>query len=142
MAHPITLPSKTFKTKKDASSFFKEILNKYDDDEIITGNDDKLLFELIQRHPEATEKIGNGILKFYKAKSGSFNTSCFHIERIDGSKTDFSYASCISSKIPTAQSSFYKACHASVDEVLRKKKKEYFNSGDVVCFKTGAVIGM
>ena len=132
-SHPIILPSIKFKSKSDAKVFFKNMLNRYHDGDEVNSIDDQILFEVIQRHPEATEKIGGGIKRFYREKSNSHPTSCFHLERYDGSTTDFSVPSCISSKKPTVEQAFYEACRTAVTHNLIIKKEEKFKSGVVRC---------
>jgi len=83
--HPVILPNKNFKTKNEAKNFFKEMLNRYQDKQELTLEDDAILFERLQQHPEASDKIGAGIKRFYRDRSSNHPTSSFHIERTDGS---------------------------------------------------------
>ncbi|NOZ10874.1 MAG: DCL family protein [Gammaproteobacteria bacterium] len=140
--HPIELPSIQFKSKKDATEFFKKMLHSYADGDGINQLDDKYLFEVIQRHPEVKEKIGVGIKRFYREKSNSHPTSCFHLERYDGSTTDFSIPSCISSKEPTVEQGFYSACREAVSDKLISEKEKIFRNGNVKCFKTGEIVSI
>lgn len=140
--HPVVLPSISFKTKKEANEFFQAMLHRYSDGDEISSMDDQYLFEVIQRHPEVKDKVGVGIKRFYRDKSSSHPTSCFHLERYDGSATDFSLPRCISSKEPTLEIRFYKACRESVSQVLASQKKEIFKNGSVACSKTGEVVGI
>jgi len=140
--HPIKLPSKIFKSKKDAIEFFKKMLHNYSDGDEINEHHDKYLFEVIQRAPEVKEKIGVGIKRFYREKSNFYPTSCFHLERYDGSTTDFSIPSCISSKEPTVEQGFYNACREAVSDKLISEKYEIFRNGNVKCFKTGEVVSI
>lgn len=144
MANPINLPSKQFNTQKEAISFFKDMLNSYQDGQELTPEDSSILFELLQRHPEAEEKIGVGIENFYRDRSATKEhpTSCFHIERIDKSYTDFSYITCIKGYIPTSYQHFYQACHYAVLPFLLDKKDELFQyaGGTVKCAKTGEYV--
>jgi len=140
-AHPVVLQSRRFETKTEANSFFKSMLHKYSDGDEISPEDSRYLFELIQRHPE--DKIGVGIKRFYRDKSDSHPTSCFHIERYDGGDpTDFSFRTCVSGKEPTLETSFYRACRESVTPLLFSQKLEIFKNGDVTCFKTGEVVSI
>ena len=86
----VNLPSITFKSKSAAIEYFKEMLNRYNDGDELSSNDDEILFELLQCHPEMEGKIGVGVNRFYRDNSPIHPTSCFHIERIDGTTTDFS----------------------------------------------------
>lgn len=139
-SHPVILPSITFKSKSDAKVFFSKMLNRYKDGDELSDTDDLFLFELLQRHPEADEKIGVGIKKFYRDRSHSYPTSCFHLKRHDGSNTDFSVPSCISAKQRTIQQDFYDACRFAVVPVLTKQKNELFKNGQAKCFKTGELV--
>ncbi|MFT6310357.1 MAG: hypothetical protein ACJAQS_000722, partial [Porticoccus sp.] len=135
------LPSIEFKTKTEAKEFFKVMLHRYRDGDEIDSIDDRYLFEVIQRHPEVKEKVGVGIKRFYRDRSDSHPTSCFHLERYDGVTTDFSLPTCISSQEPTLESGFYNACREAVSKNLIFQKKEKFKNGNVACFKTGEVVG-
>jgi hypothetical protein len=135
-AQPVVLPSISFPTKKKAADFFKDMLNRYVDGQEIEPFDHILLYELLLRHPKATDKIGKGVKRFFRQKSHDHPTSCFHLERIDDLPTDFSYIECISSFEPTLEQYFYRACRQSVSEILTAKKNELFDIGNVRCSKT------
>lgn len=139
---PIVLPSKTFASKSEASAFFKDMLNRYSDGEDIGFGDDNILFELIQNHPETTHKIGVGVKKFFRARSQTHPTSCFHIERIDGTITDFSYVSCITGSPSTLYQQFYSACRYAVAPELILQKQNLFDNagGTLACAKTGILV--
>lgn len=135
-AQPVVLPSISFPTKKKATNFFKEMLNRYVDGQEIEPSDHILLYELLLRHPTAADKIGKGVKRFFRQKSHDHPTSCFHLERIDDMPTDFSYIECISSFDPTLEQYFYRACRQSVSEILTTKKNELFDIRNVRCSKT------
>ncbi|MFT3991741.1 MAG: DCL family protein [Luteolibacter sp.] len=134
---PIVLPSKTFTSTSRAGLFLKEMLGRYRDEDQITPSDSQLLFEFLQRHPEAEQKIGVGIAKFFKRRSPDFPTSGFHIERLDGSTTDFAIKACLSGQKPTLEIYFYRACRSSISHYLTSLKNELFTNGPVYCQKTG-----
>jgi hypothetical protein len=140
--HPVVLPSRTFRTKTEARDFFTTMLNRYSDGDDIDSTDGQYLFEVIQRHPEVNEKEGVGIKRFYRDKSDSHPTSCFHLERHDGCTTDFSIPTCISGNEPTLETGFYKACREAVSHTLYSEKKNLFLNGNVECFKTGELVGL
>ncbi|MBI5656730.1 MAG: DCL family protein [Geobacter sp.] len=137
----VELPSITFQSKTVATAFFRRMLNRYRDGEELTQDDDAILFELLQRHPDA-EKIGVGVKLFYRDKTPDYPTSCFHIERIDGSTTDFSYPTCISATSSTLAQQFYEACRNAVSENLTRQKNTLFKEagGKMRCSKTGDII--
>ena len=51
-------------------------------------------------HPEAGDKIGPGVDSFSveRAPGRSFGTRCFWVTRSDGTRTEFSYLTCLSGK--------------------------------------------
>ena len=134
-AQPVELTSMNFATKGKACDFFQAMLNRYSDGERINDEDSKLLFELIQRHPD--DKIGVGISYFYRNRNPEQPTSCFHIMRTNGELTDFSYLRCIRRTKPTPQEYYYRACRFSVSPYLTQKKNELFDQGPVYCSATG-----
>lgn len=138
----VDLPSMSFKSKSDAAAYFKEMLSRYRDGEELNRDDDAILFELLQRHPEVNDKIGVGVKRFYRDKSPIHPTSCFHLERIDGTTTDFSYPTCISGNASSISQQFYEACRYAVSEELIHKKDMLFKQagGTMRCEKTGAEI--
>lgn len=140
--HTVCLPSITFNSKTQAVEYFKKMLDRYRDGEELSQDDDVILFELLQRHPEAAEKIGEGVKCFYRSKSLIHPTSCFHIERIDGTATDFSYATCISGNASSLAQQFYEACRFAVSEKLIHEKGRLFKEagGTMRCAKTGVEI--
>ncbi|KAF2391713.1 DCL family protein [Pseudomonas frederiksbergensis] len=141
VAKPVVLPSIEFKKQGDADSFFKAMLGRYDDDEYLNDADEEIVYELLQRHPDAESKIGSGVVGIFRAHSIEHNSSCFHVHRIDGSKTDFSYKTCVKGKSPSLKSRFYEACQRSISTIVIAKKKSLFKSagGEVACYKTGVM---
>jgi len=137
-AKPVELPSRTFAKQSDATDFFKKMLNRYVDGQRIGPEDSRLLFELLQRHPD--EKIGPGIDYFYRDRNPDQPTSCFHILRIDGQRTDFSYPSCIKGTKPTAEHYFYRACRFAVSPYLIEAKNALFAKGEAVRTPSGEVV--
>ncbi len=134
---PVVIGELLFSTKKEATSYFTKILNKYPLATAIHGKEFDDVIALLLCHPRASEKIGSGI-KSIKVDQG-FNRSnrCFHVVRVDDSVEDFSIAKCIDGD----HSPFYKfciACRKSVETELRARKEKYFKEeGDkeskVVC---------
>lgn len=141
-AQPVELPSIHFPTTTKAKEFFKEMLSRYKDGEEVNQDDHVLLHELLLRHPDASDKIGVGVKRFFRERAlPDHPTSCFHVEREeDGQSTDFSYLECISSVKPTLEQYFYRACRQSVSEILTTKKNNLFNQGPVRCCKTNEVV--
>lgn len=135
----VELPSKTFSKQGDAQQYFKSMLNRYEDGDYLNSDDEDLLYELLQRHPDAEKKNGVGVRAFFRQKSADHPTSCFHILRVDGSITDFGYGACVTGRAPGLRHAFYEACRRSVVAPLMQQKQHLFDvaGGSIRCFKTG-----
>lgn len=138
-AKPVGLPSKTFAKQGEATAFFKAMLARYADGEFLNSVDEDILYELLQRHPEADQKIGVGVQAFFRNKSPDHPTSCFHLLRIDGSTTDFGYPTCITGRAPSLRHAFYEACRRSVVAELMVQKQRLFDMSPngIQCVRTG-----
>jgi hypothetical protein len=97
-AKPLTVGALTFSTQQQGLQFFKAMLAKYQPEEWVSDADSLLLAELLKRHPELSEKVGNGIHHF-EAMRADFNTKCFAVVRRDGSRVDFSYKVCVTAAL-------------------------------------------
>jgi hypothetical protein len=144
MAIPAKIGSLSFKTKKEAKEYFKSMLARYSDGQSVSEEDSGILNGLIERHPEAGQKIGTGITRFFRDRAEQ-GTSCFWIERNDGSKTEFSYLTCVDAKGKSLYQEFAEACREAVRADLVASKKAYFgqyadNTGRVGCEISGEMI--
>jgi hypothetical protein len=103
MAKPMSLPSMDFPTQKAALSYFRGILYTYDVGEVVSDpTHDTMLRELSDRHPDAVEKIGVGILEFFvnRTEAGDYghvsaDARGIWIRRIDHTIVDWSYQTAI-----------------------------------------------
>jgi hypothetical protein len=120
------------------------MLRQYRSDQEIGEQDSPLLRALLERHPEAHQKIGIGIKRFFRA-AAIYGTDCFWLERDDGTRTDFSYQSCVDAKGKSLYQEFAEACKEAVQPELTAAKKKHFaqhgNADGVVrCEITGELI--
>ena len=94
MAINVTIGTTEFKTKTQATKYFTDMLARYANGEDVTGEDLNDLYSLLEKHPRAGEKIGTGIKRIFAdwIRDGS---RCFWVERLDGTKEDFSIRKCI-----------------------------------------------
>lgn len=115
------------------------MLARYADAEFLNYDDEDILYEFLQRHPEADEKIGVGVRAFFRQKSPDRPTSCFHILRMDGSKTDFGCSACLTGRAPSLRHDFYEACRRSVVAELMHQKQQLFDlsPSGIRCVRTG-----
>ena len=104
----------------------------------------QILDSLIERHPEAAQKIGCSIKRFFRQRTDK-GTSCFWLEREDGTTTEFSYPTCIDAKGKSLYQEFAEACREAVHDDLVATKKAHFgehgdSEGRVPCDITGEMI--
>lgn len=135
-----------FPTKAKAIEFFRAMLNRYHAGTPIPEPDSTYLLNLLERHPRAQQKFGDGILHFFK-KMTDQGTFCFWLKRKGGSETDFSFYDCVSGKGKSPLQEFSEACRAAVEPELALKKVQFFEErGDaekkVACEITGERIAI
>jgi len=123
----VVINGREFKYQKDAIEYFKKMLDRYRNGQTITADDHEMLMSLLERHPEADKKIGCGVKRLCKDKT-DMPTSCFWIEREDGSRTDFSYRTAISAKGKSLYQEFLEACRNAVQDDLRITKERFFET--------------
>lgn len=80
-----------FRTKRQAIATFSAMLNSATLGKPLA---DPILTQLIVTHPRAADKVGPGVSYVY-VDSAAFGSRCFHIMRVDGTHTDFSYRKCL-----------------------------------------------
>ena len=133
-----------FPTKNAAKEFFKNMLARYSDGEEINEEDSSCLNKLIERHPEAIQKIGCGIKRFFRQRTDK-GTSCFWLQRLDDTETEFSYPTCVDARGKSLYQEFSEACREAVQPDLIATKRAYFGDhadgeGKVACDVTGEMI--
>jgi hypothetical protein len=136
----------SFRTKTEELAHCKAMLARYRDGDTINEQDSQYLMSLLQRHPEARDKIGCGVKRFYRDRT-SKGTSCFWLERVDGKPTEFSYKSCVNGKGKTLEQEFAEACREAVQPDLDAAKKAHFAEhgnadGKVPCEETGELVAI
>jgi hypothetical protein len=91
---PITIGPLTFNTQTAAREYIQEVLHRHTLKVPIEGLDHTFVFDLLNLHPGAKEKIGVGV-KHFTVEKATGGTVCFYITRIDGSRDNFSFKNCI-----------------------------------------------
>jgi hypothetical protein len=139
---PLEIGALPFPTKDAAKEHFRNILYRHVIGSRIPDPDATALSWLLERHPEFDQKIGVGI-EYFSVRDAIYGTRCFEIVRTDGSKTDFSFGSCVHGKPPPPLTEALAALRAEVTGDILKKKREWFlehgdNEGRVACAITGA----
>ena len=138
MRKQIQIGELNFKTKKEAITFYKQILNSYEFGESINPKDFDEVYELLKNHHKSKEKIGSGISEI-RVENVAYNTKGFLLVRTDLTTDFFSYRRCIDGK-DTPLVKFSKTCRKLVEEDIRKVKESYCNNfidGQIKCQETG-----
>ena len=112
-----------FSTKEKLKDYVKNsILYKYEFDTELNNADFKFMCKLIERHPEADDKIGCGIKSIVVRPN--MGTRAFWIKRIDGTEIDVSYLKSVSQ--PSLLAVCKKAARCTVrNQILDYKQKNY-----------------
>lgn len=116
--HSMRLHDLSFRSKKEATEYFKGVLNNTPLGEPIRDFDTHMrLLSLLSRHPRSERKVGCGVNMFIvsKAPYGGFGSRCFHVVREDGSSTDFSYMTCIKGKVKTLHQEYLDAARHAIE---------------------------
>lgn len=123
MPHPISIGDHYFQSKKEAISFYREILNRYSIGEELVQGDKKSVLKLLLTHPNAKSKMGVGLKSIAIGKTRY--SRCFELRRKDGTVSCFSYIQRINGP-PSTSMKFTISCRQCIEEDLKRVKHEYF----------------
>ena len=124
-----------FPTKKAAQEYTVRLRDKYANSELIIGQDDEFLRNLVNQHPEAAAKVGGGIHHFTVESAGPWGSRHFVLHRQDRTSTDFSYRACFAK--PTHRSQVYAALRTAVADQVLAFRDRMFSRGQPTCSLTG-----
>lgn len=124
----IQILDKEFGSQQKLKEYTREILYKYNLNQDLSLEDFNFMIALIQkRHPDADEKIGDGIEKMW-IQENTVNHGThrgFNFRRVDGSTDNFSYKTCIG-KPPSPEGHFLIACREAVSSCVNRYREEAF----------------
>jgi hypothetical protein len=122
-----------WKTKAQARC--RAIVAATADGHAVTGAEDvEFLLWLLDRHPSAADKIGQGVTGF-TVQTVEMGTRAFILHRVDGTSTDFSYYKCITA--PDNIALVRKAMRRAVADQVIEFKQVSANVAPLVCAITG-----
>ena len=131
-AIPVTLGGRIFPDKQSCEAHFSTLLQSTPIGARLGHEDFLLTMELLRRHSEAIDKIGVGTDYIYVDKVAHFfSGKCFHVRRIDGTSTDFSYRRCISAKVVSLLDEWRQAARAGVAGQIAWYRDFYFDGRSV-----------
>jgi hypothetical protein len=120
----------SFKSKKEATEFYKEILAKYSTSDRLIEKDKNSVLELLKLHEDSEQYFSKEIEAICIVEDPKFKSKCFAILNVDNEIIIFSYRSCISGG-ESPLNKFRKACRNIIDNDLHKIKKQYFGNNSV-----------
>lgn len=127
----VSVGGKTFPSASALRTHCSQMLNS-------GALDHDFLLALLERHHEVDLKVGPGVKRFFVAPDG-YGHRGFWIERIDGTRTDFSFNTCI--KAPSAEVDAKKGFRtAVVSQVIAFRDNAYLMPGEVCCAITVAPV--
>lgn len=136
MAKPVILRGERhWPTRKAAEDHYRAILHKWPHGWEIDGAEGRDLMALVENHPEADQKIGCGVARFFTGPA-EYGTSCFWLERLDGSRTDWSFKSALGGITKTLASRWRQAARDAVRPDILAFRDVVFSS-DPRCAETG-----
>ena len=91
------------------------ILSSYELGARVSQEHFDILYTLLQRHPNAAEKIGSGV-HYFSVGNGDYGTHCFYIHRNDDTVIDFSFRACFNAR----SDNFSKAARKAVELSIKK----------------------
>ena len=122
---------RTFRTKGDAISEVRRVLNAVPLETMIRGDDGVLVRDLFALHPGAAQKARGGVIGFMVRLNCYLGctTRGFHVVHNDGSSTDFSYQPCFNARL--AEPSVFAAMRAAIMLSQRQVMMQAFLRGEV-----------
>lgn len=132
--HRIDLATRSFDSKSSARDWVRSMIAKGRD---FTDEEHADLLALVRRHPEARQKIGVGVTRFYADRVNKYGTRGLFIEREDGTGTDFSYITCLRGT-HDARRDWLSAARDAIRPAVYAFKKSEFESGRTTCAISGA----
>ena len=129
-----------FETQTEAVAHVSEMLRTLPQRVPLGDPHDSFLRDLLLRHPRATEKIKSGI-KHFTIDDDHSGYVCFHLHRLDGSRSDFSFHKCLKGE-RQASLALGALRNAVADQVERFRDQAYQGMREIPCSITGVLVAM
>lgn len=140
IAKPQIIANRTFPTKKSLQDEIKRILHQSPLDQKLEGDDYKLIRALLDRHPQAEQKVGCGVRSIFVVKFPPYCSCGFELVRIDGSRTDFSYLQCLNPESKLTR--LKRACRYAVSDDIIAFRDDFFRRGQSACEISGRFVDL
>lgn len=129
-----------FKTKADIKNYIRELISKYHECDILEDDDHEFILEVLNMHPDAENKIGEGVHCFFVMTDKSrTNNKYFKIFRTDKTSIDFSWVKCIDGCKNIKLKRFTDTCrHEIIGQIIKFRDKHL--QGDYIMHENGTLI--
>jgi len=128
-----------FETQTEATAHVSEMLRSLPRGELLADPYDSFLRDLLLRHPRAAEKIKSGI-KHFTIDDDYSGYVCFHVHRLDGSRSDFSFHKCLKGE-RQASLTLGALRTAIADQIEKFRDYAYEGTTEIPCSITGVLVG-
>lgn len=128
----------SFATKGAAKMHIQRILNETPKGVILAGDEREFVASLLQLHPSAGSKLKGGVAELSVDGDGR-GGRCFHTHKLDGTRDDFSYLSCLSGKKEEA-AGVKDAFRRAIDPQIWAFRDSRFAQGPIVCPYSGETV--
>jgi hypothetical protein len=116
--------------KIQTKNYIREnIIKKYKPWVELSKEDLYFMLEVLQDHENADEKIGLGVKGMWLEES-SYGQKHFMLERIDGTREDFSFLKCFTKSSP--KSNYLKACRKAVENIIISFRNIVFGENETI----------
>lgn len=137
-AEGILLGPFEFRTKGEAEAAIQEVANGAEIGKPVVGLAKEMILDLLERHPEASRKIGVGVSQVV-VRVNAYKKRGFYLLRLDGSETDFSWTKCLSPPRPIDRvRTALRSCIA--DQKLEARDRHFAAGPNARCELTGVAI--
>ena len=100
-SEPVVLGGKEFASGSELWNYMKALRESLDRDAELEGKVLAIVKDLLDKHPRAAEKKGDGVQSISYGEHPTYKgTQCFIINRVDGTTSDFSFRKCIDILFP------------------------------------------
>lgn len=124
-----TINGQHFDTQRALQQHVSAFLHGHRPPYRLTADETAFFVDLLERHPSADTKIGVGVRAIWILGNGKFGNG-FYVERIDGTREDFSYKQCLRPMTHASKCKF--AFRRAIDDQVLAVKVSVFRAGNEV----------
>jgi len=113
-----------FPTQKALKERIRRVIDETPLGGSVAADDYEFVRSLLDRHPDADQKVGCGVVDLEVDRAKQYDSICFYLVRSDGTRTDFSWPECITPS--TAMDMFKSAARNTIAAHKMNFKVKFF----------------